>query len=97
MQGRNVQRWGQRAVGLAIVLILLPVAAWACPVCWDGESPLARAMNMSILFMMSMPFLIGGSIISTLYVAHKRAQGHRWPWLASTGKGLAWAQKESAK
>lgn len=87
MQGHNVRRWGRHAVGLVLVLFLLPVTAWACSVCWDGESPLARSMNIGVLFLMSMPFLIGGAILSTLYVAHKRAQG----------QGLAVAQKENAK
>ena len=95
MARRNVHRWGRGVVGLATVLTLLPVAAWACAVCWDGESPLARALNTSILFLMSMPFLIGGTIVSTLYVAHKRAQGQRWPRLVI--KSLVGTQKESAK
>jgi hypothetical protein len=83
-------------VGLTTVLLtLLPAAAWACAVCWDGESPLARALNTSILFLMSMPFLIGGAIISTLYVAHKRARGQRWPWMAR--KDLALTHKEGAQ
>jgi hypothetical protein len=47
-------------------------------------------LNMSILFLMSMPFVIFGSIFSTVYIAHKRAQRHG-------SQSLAWTQKESAK
>ena len=47
-------------------------------------------MNISILFLMSMPFVIFGSIFSTVYIAQKRAQRHG-------SKGLAWTQKESAQ
>ena len=83
-------RWGWRIVGLATVLALLPVAAWACAVCFEGDDALARGLNMSILFLMSMPFAIFGSIFGTVYIAQKRAQRH-------VSKGLAWTQKESAK
>jgi hypothetical protein len=36
-------------------------------------------MHVSILFLMSMPFLISGSIFGAIYMAHLRAQGQRWP------------------
>ena len=90
MQGPKRYRWGWRIVGLATVMALLPVAAWACAVCFEGDDALARGLNMSILFLMSMPFAIFGSIFGTVYLAHKRAQRHG-------GKGLAWTQKESAQ
>ena len=90
MQGRKMYRWGWRIVGLVAVMALLPVAAWACAVCFEGDDALARGLNMSILFLMSMPFAIFGSIFSTVYIAHKRAQKH-------VSKGLAWTQKESAQ
>ena len=90
MQGRNMYRWGWRTVGLATVMALLPAAAWACAVCFEGDDALARGMNISILFLMSMPFVIFGSIFSTVYFAQKRAQRH-------VGKGLAWTQREGAQ
>ena len=79
---------GWRIMGLAAVLALLPVTAWACAVCFEGDDALARGLNMSILFLMSMPFVIFGSIFGTVYLTYKRAQrrGH---------KRLAWTQKES--
>ena len=69
----------RRIMGLATVIALLPVAAWACAVCFEGDDALARGLNMSILFLMSMPFAIFGSIFGTVYLTYKRAQrrGHR--------------------
>ena len=102
MQGRKMYHWGRalrpcadavapwRIVGLAAVMTLLPVAAWACAVCFEGDDALARGLNTSILFLMSMPFAIFGSIFGAVYLTQKRAQRHG-------RKGLAWAQKESAQ
>lgn len=90
MQGRYLARWGTRIGGLATVLTLLPAAAWACAVCWDGDDALARGMNSSILFLMSMPFIIFGSIFSVVYLTQKRAR-------KQAKHELAWAQKENAQ
>ena len=90
MQGRKLYRWGWCTLGFATIVALLPAAAWACAVCFEGDDALARGLNMSILFLMSMPFVIFGSIFSTVYIAHKRAQRHG-------SQSLAWSQKESAK
>jgi len=79
-----------RIVGLTTIMGLLPVAAWACAVCFEGDDALARGMNISILFLMSMPFTIFGSIFGAVYLTQKRAQRHG-------SKGLAWTQKESTK
>ena len=79
-----------RIVGLATVMVLLPVAAWACAVCFEGDDALARGLNMSILFLMSMPFAIFGSIFGAVYLMHKRAQRHG-------SNGLAWTQRGSAQ
>ena len=81
---------GRRIMGLATVMALLPVAAWACAVCFEGDDALARGLNMSILFLMSMPFAIFGSIFGTVYITYKRAQRRG-------SKGLAWTQKESVQ
>jgi predicted Na+-dependent transporter len=90
MQRHNLYRWGWRTIGLAMVIALLPVAAWACAVCFEGDDALARGLNTSILFLMSMPFAIFGSIFGTVYITHKRAQRH-------ATQRLAWTQKESVQ
>ena len=90
MQGHNMYQRGWRIMGLATVIALLPVAAWACAVCFEGDDALARGLNMSILFLMSMPFAIFGSIFGTVYITYKRAQRRG-------SKSLAWTQKESGQ
>ena len=90
MQGCQLYRWGRRTLGLATVIALVPAAAWACAVCFEGDDALARGLNMSILFLMSMPFAIFGSIFGTVYITYKRAQRRG-------SKSLAWTQKESGQ
>lgn len=75
------------------VIGMLPAAAWACPICWGGDDALARGMNVSILFLASMPFLIVGSIIGVLFVAYRRAQGQRWPYI--TTQDFAWSRRRT--
>ena len=86
MQKQNQCRWGWRTIGLATALTLLPVAAWACAVCFDGDDALARGLNVSILFLLSMPYAIVGAICSTVYLAYRRAQRQGRQALAKTQK-----------
>ena len=82
MQKQNQCRWGRCIIGFATVMILLPAAAWACAVCFEGDDALARGLNMSILFLMSMPFAIFGSIFGTVYIRTSAPRGVRirvWP------------------
>jgi hypothetical protein len=90
MQRCRLYRWGWRILGLVTFNALLPVTAWACAVCFEGDDALARGLNMSILFLMSMPFAIFGSIFGTVYITHKRAQKH-------ANQRLTWSQKESGQ
>jgi predicted Na+-dependent transporter len=90
MQKQTLYRWGWHTIGFATVITLLPVVAWACAVCFQGDDALARGLNTSILFLMSMPFVIFGSIFGTVYITYKRAQRH-------ATQRLAWAQKESVQ
>jgi hypothetical protein len=84
--------WLSRLLGgLLGLTVLLPSVAWACAVCRGGDDPLGRGLNVSILFLMSMPFLIGGAIVGVLFAAQKRAQGQRWPDFAT--RGLAWYRR----
>jgi hypothetical protein len=63
-----------RTAGLALALVLL-VASFsaACPTCKDNlahdpaSANLARGLYYSILFMISMPFLIFGSLCAYFY------------------------------
>lgn len=58
---RSSSRWLPAVIALAIVFFCCQTA-WACPGCKDSLSAnqmnLARGFYYSILFMMSMPFLI---------------------------------------
>jgi len=74
MQGWHMDHRGQRLVVLAMVLAVLPVAAWAHTVGVEGDAALARGFNMSVLFLLSMPVAIVGMLFGTIYLAQKRAQ-----------------------
>jgi heme/copper-type cytochrome/quinol oxidase subunit 2 len=67
-------------LALALTLVLAVVAA-ACPTCKDnlahnGQN-LARGFYYSILFMLSMPFLIFGGLCSYFYWEVRRARRHQ--------------------
>lgn len=70
---------GGLLLGCAVVL-LLPGIAEACPTCRDGVNNDPNAVNLrngymwSICFMMSMPFLIFGSLGGYLYYEVRKAR-----------------------
>ncbi len=95
MKGRKVSSWVMGVVSLVAVVGAWPLTSWACAVCWGADDALAHGLNVSILFLMSMPFLIGGSIIGIICVAQRRARGQRWPsWSVWN---VAWRRKEAEK
>ena len=65
---------------LALTLFL-PAAAWACPSCKDGleqgQEHLIQSYFWSILFMMSMPFVIFGSLSAYFYYEVCRARARQ--------------------
>ena len=93
MQRHRLKRKGFCTLSIVAAVGLLPSLARACAVCWGGDDALAHGLNVSTAFLMSMPFLISGTIFSVLYVAQKRAQGQRWPDILS--KNFARTQKEN--
>jgi hypothetical protein len=75
-----VVRWVVIAVTVVLVLLLASVAA-ACPTCKDGLAQndphgrsLAAGISYSILFMMSMPYLVLATFGSCAYLSIRRAQ-----------------------
>jgi hypothetical protein len=89
MQEWNMDHRGRRLVGLATVLAVLPVAAWAHTVGIEGDAALARGFNLSVLFLLSMPVAIVSVIVGTVYLAQKRVQRPGRPGLAGTPKARA--------
>ncbi len=68
-------------IATAIVLVLAQGLAEACPTCKEGlaasdpgHQSLVRGYFWSILFMMSMPFLVLGSLASYFYYEIRRAR-----------------------
>jgi uncharacterized paraquat-inducible protein A len=75
-----IVRWVIAALVLALVLLLASVAA-ACPTCKEGlaqNDPHGRSMAAgyfySILFMMSMPYIVLGTFGSIAYISIRRAR-----------------------
>jgi hypothetical protein len=79
--------WGYVLLGALFLVSAVPSLVRACAVCWGGDDAFTQALNTSILFLMAMPFVIGGSIIGVLFMAQRRARGRRWP--ASSKEPLA--------
>jgi heme/copper-type cytochrome/quinol oxidase subunit 2 len=82
----------RKAIGILAVLLLLAGNAWvqACPNCRDAmagdpaQAGLVRGLFWSILFMLSMPFLILGGLSSYFYWEVRRAR--RAAWAAAAGE-----------
>jgi hypothetical protein len=77
-----VMRWIVMAATVLLVLLLASVAA-ACPTCKDGLAQndpqgrsLAAGISYSILFMMSMPYLVLATFGSCAYLSIRRATDH---------------------
>ncbi len=75
-----VGRWIVAAIVLALVLLIATVAA-ACPTCKEGLAQndpqgqsLAAGYYYSILFMMSMPYIVLGTFGSFAYYSIRRAR-----------------------
>jgi ABC-type nickel/cobalt efflux system permease component RcnA len=74
----------RRGASLAAAAILLGArASWAqgCAMCATGlggvNDPLSRGMNISILFLMSMPFLLTASVGGWLWYSFWRSKQRR--------------------
>ena len=69
------------AVVIAVAVLLDPIAAQACAVCFGSSAndPFSRGINWGILFMMTMPFAVAGSIGGWLFYMYRpwRRPGRR--------------------
>jgi Na+-driven multidrug efflux pump len=78
-------------LAVAATLGCLASSAWACPSCGDGiaGSPqgrgLASGLYYSIIFMMSMPFIVFGTVGTVFYRSVRRAQAERDAAAAAAG------------
>ncbi len=86
MDSTRASAWSIRVVLLAVVVVLATYfgtgTAWACPTCKDtlasatGEGAnLARGYFWSIMFMVSMPFVILAGLATYFYLEVRRARG----------------------
>jgi hypothetical protein len=73
-------------VGLAAVALVPEIMAQGCAMCQTvmprGDDPLARGMFWSVLLLMTMPFVVGGSIGGWIFYRHWRVR-HSAPALGS--------------
>ncbi len=58
---------------LGIVISFLPQTLDACPACKNLDEPIARGFNISVLFMMAMPFTVFGAIGGSVFYYYRRA------------------------
>jgi len=83
---------------LSVVLIPVDVQAQGCAMCQTvmpkGDDPLARGLFWSVLLLMSMPFLIGGSIGGWLFYKHWRMRQEQRAAAPVVSLHLAYTQKE---
>jgi hypothetical protein len=59
-------------------LLVRSSASWACAVCWAGDTgPTADAYNSSVLFLMTAPYAVMGSIAAWLFYTYRRSAATR--------------------
>lgn len=69
-------------IWIAFSLILIPKSALACPLCKEavakmGEIWTSLGFNWSILFMLTIPFLLVGTFVFVLYRNYKKYEKSR--------------------
>ncbi len=65
------------AMALMILITTSPMAATACPGCnFAMDNAVGRGFNMSILFMMAMPFFVVGSMVVGLFIYRRSQYNH---------------------
>ena len=78
---RQIKSWLSAFAMVAFVLVAFPGLLSACPTCKEGLSAsgfnLVRGFGWSIIFMMSMPFLVLGGISSYFYLEVRKARRQR--------------------
>ena len=64
-----LSRYLRIALGITIMVLLIPVDVHACPLCVEAVkgSELGRGFNTSVLFLLAMPFALVGSIGGGLF------------------------------
>ena len=68
------------AICTVAVVLLFPIVVQACAVCLTGASendPVANAFNWSVLFLLTTPYAIVGSIGGWLFYRYKSAARRR--------------------
>lgn len=84
MTSDRASKWLLQSAAVLLCMVVFAADAFACPTCKDaisGSDPVsvARATGYfySILFMMSMPFVIIGTFGSVAYLSIKRARAQQ--------------------
>jgi hypothetical protein len=94
----QIRRWLRIAIMIALAAFLFGAAeaAWACPNCKEGLAQndphgqsIAAGYYYSILFMLSMPFIIITTFGTCAYRSVKKAQAQRDAAVASEAPGSA--------
>lgn len=65
----------RRLVIAASLVLMSPAAAWACPVCFgESDSPMARGMNLGILFLLCVTGVVLASFAAFFIYLMRRAR-----------------------
>jgi hypothetical protein len=92
------RRWKRMAIVVALALFVVAFAevAMACPTCKDGVAEndphyqsMAAGYYYSILFMISMPFIIATTFGTFAYRAFKKAEAQRASDSLTPGNSIA--------
>lgn len=82
------------AIGMVLYCAM---SAWACSVCFGGDGD-HDGYNASVLFLMSTPYLVFGSIVGGLVFAYRRSLKRREQAEAvEPAVQLVWNQEENGR
>jgi hypothetical protein len=77
---KGLRSWLAAILLAALLTVPSDLLAQGCAMCktavGGSEDPLARGLNVSILFLMSMPFLLAGSVGGWFFYMYRRSRRH---------------------